>query len=130
MAAGVGLFSAEEPAPPSRFRRLLNAVPRVLVGAAFILIGYTKFDGSPQGGWVEIFEEIGLGQWFRIFTGIMQTGGGLLMFFPRTLTIGAGMIVCTMLGAAFVDAFVFGQPFFILPLLLGIVVATVWVMSR
>jgi putative oxidoreductase len=130
MADSVGLFSAEEPAPPSVLRRLLGAVPRVLVGVAFLFIGYTKFDSDPRGGWVQIFEEIGLGQWFRIFTGVMQVGGGLLMFARRTMTIGAAALLCTMLGAAFVDLVVLGQPFFILPLLLGIVIATVWVMSR
>ena len=102
-------------------------MPRIGVAALFVFIGYTKFDDDPRGEWVQMFERIGMGQWFRYFTGIMQVAGGVLIVFRRTLTVGAAMLAATMLGAAIVDIAVMGSPIFIVPLLLLFLVATVWV---
>ena len=110
-------------------RRVLRVVPRVALGGLFVFIGYSKFDGDPKGTWFQIFEQIGLGQWFRILTGVMQTLGGALLVFRRTLTIGAALVGSTMLGAALVDAVMLGSPIVIVPLLLLILIATVWVTS-
>ena len=99
------------------------------MGALFVYVGYTKFNGDPKGPWFQIFEQIGLGQWFRIFTGITQTAGGVLLMFRRTVTIGAILTGSTMVGAALVDAFMMGSPIVIVPLLLLFLIATVWVTS-
>jgi hypothetical protein len=32
---------------------------------------------------VRRFDQIGLGQWFRVFTGALQVGGALLLLIPR-----------------------------------------------
>ena len=47
----------------------------------------------------------------------------------RALTIGAVLVGSTMLGAVLVDAVMLGSPFVIVPLLLLILIATVWVTS-
>jgi len=99
------------------------------MGALFVYLGYTKFDGDPKGPWFQIFEQIGLGQWFRVFTGVVQTLGGVLLMPRRTVTVGAVLTGSTMLGAALVDIFVVGSPIAIVPLLLLFLVATVWVTS-
>lgn len=70
-----GLFDAQEP-KVTWVDRAKAIVPPALVGVLFVFIGYTKFDGNPRGGWFETFERIGIGQWFRIFTGV--AGGGRL----------------------------------------------------
>ena len=102
-------------------------LPRIGVASAFLFIGITKFNNDPRGEWFKIFEQIGLGQWFRYFTGAMQVTGAILLLPRWTLTIGAAMLACTMVGAIFVDIFVahaIGYAF--LPLvLLGMIVA-VW----
>ena len=110
-------------------RRVLRGVPRVALGGRFVFVGYSKFDGDPKGDWFQLFEQIGLGQWFRVFTGVVQTLGGALLAFRRTLTIGAVLLGSTMLGAALVDAVLLGSPIVIVPLLLLILIATVWVTS-
>ena len=106
---------------------MLRSLPAVAIGVLFILIGYGKF--ASRGVWVTIFEQIGLGQWFRIFTGVVQVTGGVLMIARRTRTAGAVLLGCTMLGAAIVDIVVMGSPVVIVPLLLLIVIAAVWVTS-
>jgi putative oxidoreductase len=109
-------------------RSLARTVPAIVIGILFVFIGYGKFEN--RGVWVTIFEEIGLGQWFRIFTGVVQVTGGVLIVPRRTRTVGAALLACTMLGAAIVDVVVIGSPVVVVPLLLLILIATVWVTSR
>ena len=126
------MFDSVVDPPATRVRAILQRLPtiqQVGVAVLFILIGSGKFDAN--GMWVELFDQIGLGQWFRYLTGIMQAGGGMLVLFRRTLTLGTAMIACTMIGAAIVDVVVMRQPvFMIIPLLLLIVVTTTWATAR
>jgi putative oxidoreductase len=112
--------------PPSRVRAIVNVLPRVGLAVFFALVGYSKFDSDPRGEWVQIFERIGVGQWLRYVTGVMQVGGAILLVPRRTLTIGAAMLACTMAGAAFVDLFIVPSPIVIVPLLLLMIVIVVW----
>ena len=72
------------------------------VAAFFVVMGGEKFSSGPADPWVAIFEEIGLGQWFRYFTGVSEIGGALLYVFPATCAIGTAILASTMLGAAIV----------------------------
>ena len=106
-------------------------VPRLALVTLFVIIGYTKFNSDPRSEWVRIFEQIGLGQWFRYFTAVVQVTGALFMLIPRTLTIGAAMLGCTMVGAMFVDVFVAHMAVFALfPFALLGAVASVWFAGR
>ena len=125
------MFETSAPADVSRARAvaitLARNLPAIAIGLLFIFIGYGKFEN--RGMWVQIFDQIGLGQWFRIFTGFVQLSGGVLILVRRGRTIGAALLGCTMLGAAIVDIVVIGSPVAIVPLLLLIVIAAVWVTS-
>jgi uncharacterized membrane protein YphA (DoxX/SURF4 family) len=79
-------------------------VPRVGVALLFLVLGGSKL--SPQGGWVRLFDQIGFGQWFRVFTGVVQIGGALLLLVPRAASIGAVILSCTMLGAILTQVFI------------------------
>ena len=126
------MFESTEPVVTSRAGAiggaLVRSLPAIAVGVLFIFIGYGKFEN--RGVWVRIFEQIGLGQWFRIFTGVVQVTGGVLIMPRRTRTAGAALLGCTMLGAALVDVAIVRSPIVIVPLLLLFVIATVWVTSR
>ena len=104
-------------------------LPRIGIGLLFVIIGQSKFSSDPRGEWFQIFEKIGLGQWLRYLTGVMQVTGGILLLMPRTMTVGAVMLACTKVGAAFVDLFVLGGPFFI-PLFFLAAIAMTWLVSR
>ena len=118
--------------PPSRrqvFLQKLPTVQQVGVAALFVFIGSGKFDSD--GMWVQLFEQIGWGQWFRYLTGVMQAGGGILVLFRRTLTLGTASIAATMIGAAITDVVVMKAPVFIMiPLLLLTVVLATWATAR
>jgi putative oxidoreductase len=79
-------------------------VLRIAVCAVFVGVGATKFQS--QSMWVGMFDQIGLGNWFRYLTGGLQVAGGLLFLVPRTAPIGAIVTGCTMAGAILVHLFV------------------------
>ena len=74
----------------------------------FIVFGLEKFD--PESDWVSLFQQIGIGQWFRYFTGVVEVVGGVLVVIPRTVTAGLALLACTMLTAALLWIFVLGRP--------------------
>ena len=124
------MFELEESrSGQSTIGNVARVLPRVGVAMLFIVIGYTKFNDDPNGEWYQIFEQIGLGQWFRYATGLIQMAGGILMLFRRSLVFGAALLACTMVGAACVDVFLLGSPLVIAPLMLLFVIAVVWVTS-
>jgi uncharacterized membrane protein YphA (DoxX/SURF4 family) len=97
---------------------------RILLAVFFLYQGIEKF--PERRLWVRIFEEIGFGQWFRYFTGIVEISGALLLLVPKATLIAVGLLVCTMIGALLVHVLLIGvgpQSVFvcILILLLGII---------
>lgn len=82
---------------------ITGLVLRLAVCAVFVGVGATKFQS--QSMWVGMFDEIGLGVWFRYLTGTLQVAGGLLFLIPRTAPLGAIVTGCTMAGAVVVHLF-------------------------
>ena len=76
----------------------------------FSLVGLDKLVPPLSAPWVKTFDAIGLGQWFRYCTGLIELVGGLLFLVPRATIIGAALLIATMCGAMFVQAFVFRHP--------------------
>ena len=110
------------------FKTWVIRIPVVLV---FLLIGITKFNNDPRGEWFKIFERIGFGQWFRYLTGAIQVTGAVLLLTRWTRTLGAAMLVCTMIGAMLVDIFVMHAVGFALaPMVLLCAVVATWFAGR
>jgi len=96
----------EEQAPSNSRGALTDWILRGGVAAAFALFGAEKFS-DPQ--WVRTFQQIGFGQWFRYFTGVVEILGGLLVLLPWTVTAGLALLACTMFSAALIWIFILGQ---------------------
>jgi putative oxidoreductase len=77
------------------------------IAVAFVMFGAQKFT-DPQ--WVKLFQQIGFGQWFRVFTGVVEILGGVLLLTPWTVAAGLALLVCTMGSATLLWASVLGQP--------------------
>ncbi len=77
---------------------------RVLFGLAFVAAAAMKLSGQPQ--MVAEFETVGLGQWFRYVTGLIEIAGALLLIRPKTVTLGAGLLTCVSVGAFFAQLLV------------------------
>ncbi len=97
----------EEPRSPLDILRTWG--PRLIVAALFFFVGKAKFAAHSQ--WVQIFTQIGFGQWFRYFTGTLQVLGALLVLIPRTFAVGILILACTMAGAMASWVFFLGAPF-------------------
>src|SRR5580704_1581382 len=68
-----------------------------LLAAAFIGAGGAKLAAVPA--MVEMFEKVGVGQWFRIVTGLLEVSGGILLLIPRLTFYGAALLLTVCLGA-------------------------------
>lgn len=77
-----------------------------LLAAAFLLAGGLKIYGLPM--LVEEFQHIGLGQWFRYATGLLEVVGAITILVPRRAAFGAVLLTCVMVGAITAHLFVIG----------------------
>ena len=64
--------------------RIALLIIKILLTVAFVAAGAAKLIGAPM--MVESYEVIGLGQWFRYLTGIIEVGGAVLLWIPRPIT--------------------------------------------
>ncbi|CAB3707045.1 hypothetical protein LMG24238_03957 [Paraburkholderia sediminicola] len=67
---------------------------QILVAAAFIGAGSAKLASAPM--MVQIFDHIGVGQWFRYVTGIVEVVGGIMVLIPRSAPFGGVLLATTM----------------------------------
>jgi len=66
--------------------------------AIFLFVGSSKFDPT-NSFWIQLFSKVGIGQWFRYFTGGIEVVCAILLLFPKASAIGAALLACTMAGA-------------------------------
>jgi uncharacterized membrane protein YphA (DoxX/SURF4 family) len=94
-------------------------IVQVLLALMFFMAGGHKVTGDPQ--MVGLFDAIGIGQWFRYVTGILEIGGGVLILVPRVQAIGAAVLSAVMVGAVATHLFVLhNAPSMPLVLLVGL----------
>jgi putative oxidoreductase len=67
------------------------------VAAVFFVAGATKLAAAPFE--VQLFAQLGLGQWLRIVTGVVQIVGAFALVYPRLAAIGGVWLGFTMLCA-------------------------------
>jgi uncharacterized membrane protein YphA (DoxX/SURF4 family) len=95
-----------------------------LLAAAFLVAGTTKLASSQMQ--VTFFEKIGLGQWFRYFTGGLEVIAAILVLVPRTAVVGAVLLGMTMVGAVDIHLLITGGSPVPSVVLLVIAVAVTW----
>ena len=100
--------------------RYINLGIRAVLTLAFVLAGAAKLLGADM--MVGTFEAVGIGQWFRYVTGIIEVASGALLWVSGLQLIGAGLMTITMIGAVLAQALVLGSsamPAMILGLMSG-----------
>lgn len=110
---------------PSGSARIVDWAVRILLAVAFVSAGGMKLAGVPQ--FVAMFDQIGLGQWFRLLTGALEVTGGLLVLIPRTAVWGALLLACVMAGAIVTHLTVIGGNPMPALVLLALAAAVLWV---
>src|SRR5438046_9858167 len=94
-----------EVARPAKGLNLVLWILQILAAATFFLAGGSKLSGvAPM---VEMFDKIGLGQWFRYLTGGLEVTGAILLLIPTTHVLGGVLLVMTVYCALSDDVFCF-----------------------
>lgn len=81
-------------------------VARVLLTIVFVMAGGAKLAGV--AAMVEMYDVIGVGQWFRYVTGIVEVGGAAMLWYKPTRILGAMLLGATMLGAVIAHMLILG----------------------
>ena len=100
---------------------------RVLLTAAFVMAGGAKLAGAEM--MVQTFDAVGLGQWFRYVTGIIEVGGAIALWIPAYRLIGAALLAVTMVGAVLAHVVILG-PSMVPALVLGVLAVAVIYLHR
>ena len=85
-------------------RRIGAWTLQAIIAAAFVAAGAAKLAGVPF--MVDLFAQIGLGQWFRVVTGMVEIAGAVALLVPGLASIGALWLGSTMVGAVATHLFV------------------------
>ena len=102
--------------------RKLSIVMRSILTVAFVAAGVQKLFGSEM--MVEVFAQLGFGQWFRIATGSIEVGAALLLWLPGWQAVGAALLGGTMVGAVLAHFLILG-PSVIPGIILGLICSAV-----
>lgn len=100
---------------------------RILLTLAFVGAGGAKLAGVEA--MVATFEQIGFGQGFRYFTGVVEVIGAALLWLPRRQVMGAAILGGTMVGAVLTHLLILG-PSAVPAIVLGLLCAAVLYIHR
>src|SRR5487761_2633054 len=78
-------------AKPSKGVNVFLWLLQILTAAAFLAAGGAKLAGVPQ--------MVGVGQWFRYVTGLLEVLGGIGLLIPRVTFYAAALLAIVMVGA-------------------------------
>ena len=92
----------EETAASQSRDKIGDWVLRGGIAMAFILFGLEKFPSGPDEPWVKFFDQVGIGQWFRYVTGVVEIVGGALIMIPPTVRSGLAILAATMAVASLI----------------------------
>ena len=109
-------------------RKYLLLAVRVFLTLAFGAAGIAKLMGVPM--MVATFDAVGVGQWFRYVTGIIELGSAIVLWVPGYAAYAAGLLVCTMIGALIAHAAVLGLATAAPAAVLGVLAAVTLYVNR
>ena len=96
-------------ASTDRWKTIGFMVLRIVLALWLLMSAGMKLAGVEQ--MVQLFDAIGVGQWFRIFTGVCELVTGVLLLFPATIGIGALLAFGIMVGATIANIFILHHDF-------------------
>jgi len=109
---------------PSRGRVVGAGIVQGLLAAAFLAAGGAKLAGVPM--MVQIFDQIGMGQWFRVVTGLVEVAGAVALLVPGLAALGAAWLGATMFFAVLTHLFILQSSAMPALILLTLNVLVVW----
>ena len=79
---------------------------QVAVAAVVVVSAVPKLAGVPM--FVQMFDVLGLGQWFRYLTALLELGGSALLLVPGLAGIGSLVLATVMVGAFLAHTLILG----------------------
>ncbi|MHC2001751.1 DoxX family protein [Methylobacterium sp. CM6241] len=96
------------PSAPSRKLTIATWSLQILLALVFLAAGGAKLAGVPM--MVQVYDLIGVGQWFRIVTGLVEVAGAVALLIPGYAAFAALWLACTMVGAIIAHLVVLPTP--------------------
>jgi putative oxidoreductase len=109
---------------PGKARIITAWVIQGTLAAAFVAAGTAKLAGVPM--MIQVFDAIGLGQWFRIVTALVEIIGAIALLTPGFAALGALWLAVTMFFATLTHLFILHTGAAPAVLLLGLNLAVLW----
>ena len=81
---------------------------QALLALVFVNASWAKLTGKPE--MIALFTAVGVGQWFRYVTGILELTGAVLLMGPKARKVGAALLAAVMLGALAAHLFILHAP--------------------
>ncbi|WP_327635595.1 DoxX family protein [Kribbella sp. NBC_00482] len=99
-------------------------VVQAVLAALFVMAAVPKLTGDPL--MVDMFAEIGAGQWLRYVVGTLELAGAIGLLIPRLCRLAALGLAGLMVGASVTNLFLFGVSPAIPLAYLAVAAAVVW----
>jgi putative oxidoreductase len=74
---------------------------------------------------VQIFADLGSGQWLRIVIGLCEVAGGIGLLVPRLAGLAAACLVALMVGATGAQLFFLSEGYWYTPVIVGALLAVI-----
>jgi uncharacterized membrane protein YphA (DoxX/SURF4 family) len=81
----------------SRAAIIILWVVRIIVAGLFLLAAFMKLTGTQME--IDVFNTVGLGQWFRYVTGLLELIGAVTLLIPAVSAFGAVLLLIVDTGA-------------------------------
>jgi uncharacterized membrane protein YphA (DoxX/SURF4 family) len=94
-------------APASKSKNAALWALQILTALAFLGAAGAKFAGVPQ--MVATFQKVGVGQWFRYVTALLELAGAFGLLIPRYTFYAAVLLATVMVGAVIAHLTVIGE---------------------
>jgi putative oxidoreductase len=87
---------------PGRRKNTLLWIAQILLAAAFAFAALPKLFGAHSA--VQMFAQMGAGQWLRVFVGAAELAGAVGLVIPRLAWLAAAGLSLDMAGATIINA--------------------------
>ncbi|MER5333736.1 DoxX family protein [Micromonospora sp. NPDC002717] len=108
MTTNVTTRSASRPTGRRRTGSIARWIVRVFLAVQFVSGGVLKLIGEPR--MVDLFTDIGAGQWLRYLVGVCEVAGALGLLVPRLAALAALGLAGLMAGAVVTNVLIGANP--------------------
>ncbi|MET9626840.1 DoxX family protein [Lentzea sp. NPDC006480] len=103
---------SEQTSTAAKIGNIVVWILQIVLAVQFVLNGYALFTDQ----FVAKFDDIGFGQWFRYFTGVLEIAAAIGLVIPRICGIAALALAGIMGGALLTELFLVDKGGPVLPL--------------